>query len=176
MTPSGSFPDLQVIRSSLCVEKGKIMFKKIVSGIVGGFILAVLGALLVTLALASNPESGGKTGATAFFIFWAVGLAVALTASRAGKAWRRLLITSAILSFAMPLSSFMFTGSQVTKAVSQGGEYAGAAAAGAALGGGLITAISGFLGFFLGIIFLIIGLLVGKDKQVVIVKEGKEEE
>ena len=46
-----------------------------------------------------------------------------------------------------------------------------AAAAGAALGGGMITAITGFLGFLLGIIFLVIGLLVGRDKEVVIIRE-----
>jgi hypothetical protein len=36
-------------------------------------------------------------------------------------------------------------------------------------------AISGFLGFFLGVIFLVIGLLTGRDKEVVIIKEGASE-
>ena len=148
------------------------MFGKMVSGIIGGLIIAILGALVVTVAIASEPESGGQAGAVAFLVFWIFGLVLALTASRAGKAWRRILVTSAILSFAMPLSSFIFTGSQVTKAATQGGEYAAAAAAGAALGGGLITAITGFLGFFLGIIFLVVGLLTGRDKEVVVIKEG----
>lgn len=148
------------------------MFGKIVSGVIGGLLIAALGALVVTVALISDPESRGQTGALAFFLFWVFGLVLALTASRAGKAWRRILLTSAILSFAMPLSSFIFTGSQVNEAATRGGEYAGAAAAGAALGGGLIMAISGFLGFFLGVIFLVLGLLTGRDKEIVIIKEG----
>ena len=151
------------------------MFGKIVSGVIGGLIMALLGTLVVTVALSSDPESGGQIGAVAFIVFWIFGLVLALSASRAGKAWRRILVTSAILSFAMPLSSFIFTGVQVTQAATQGGEYAGAATAGAALGGGLITAISGFLGFFIGIIFLVVGLLTGRDKDVVVIKEGGDE-
>lgn len=46
------------------------MFGKIVSGIVGGLIMAILGAFVVTVALSSDPESGGQTGAVAFFVFW----------------------------------------------------------------------------------------------------------
>lgn len=149
------------------------MFGKIVSGIIGGLILAILGALVVTIALTSDPESVGQMGVITFVAFWLFGLILALTASRAGKAWRRIFVTSAILSFTIPLSSFIFTGSQVTEAASQGGEYAGAAAAGAILGGGFITAISGFLGFFLGVIFLVLGLLTGRDKEVIIIKEEK---
>lgn len=76
----------------------------------------------------------------------------------------------------MPLSSFIFTGSHVAEVATQGGEYAGAAAAGAALGGGLITAISGFLGFFLGVIFLVVGLLTGRDKEIIVIKEGGSEQ
>jgi len=61
------------------------MIGKIISGLVGGLIVAILGTMLVTLALASNPESGGQTGAMAFFIFWVVALVITLTASRADK-------------------------------------------------------------------------------------------
>jgi hypothetical protein len=75
----------------------------------------------------------------------------------------------------MPISSLIFSGAQVADAASQGGEYAGAATAGAALGGGMVTAITGFLGFYLGVIFLVIGLLVGRDKQIVIIKESGSE-
>lgn len=153
-------------------QKENMMIGKIISGLLGGLIVAILGAMLVTLALASNPESGGLTGAMAFFIFWVVALIIALAAPRAGKAWRRLLITSGLLAFAMPISSLIFAGAQVADAASQGGEYAGAAAAGATLGGGMVTAITGFLGFFLGVIFLVIGLLVGRDKQIVIITES----
>ncbi len=147
------------------------MFGKIISGIIGGLIVASLGALVVTIALASDPAKGGQTGVSSFFIFWIAAIVIAISAPRAGKAWRRLLVTSSILSLAMPISSFIFTGTQVTEAA----EHSGAAVAGAALGGGIITAISGFLGFFLGAIFLIIGLLVGRDKKIVVLKENGNE-
>lgn len=149
------------------------MVGKILCGLLGGLLVAILGSFLATLITASNPEAAGQLGAIAFFVFWAIALVLAVTASRAGKSWRRLLLTSSVLSFALPLSSFIFTGQQVTQAAEAGGDYAGAAAAGAMIGGGLITAAAGFLGFFLGVIFLIIGLLVGRDKQVIIVKEGE---
>jgi len=151
------------------------MFVKIVSGIIGGLIIAILGTLIVTIGLAGDLESVGHTGDVAFLVFWVFGMVLALTASRAGKAWRRILVTSAILSFVMPLSAFIFTAAQVADAVTEGGEYVGAAAAGAAFGGGLITALSGFLGFFLGVIFLVVGLLTGRDKEVVIIREGGSE-
>ena len=143
------------------------MFGKIVAGILGGFIVSVLGAFVVTIALASDPETGGTAGGIAFFAFWILSIVIALIAERAGKAWRRLLITSSILCFMLPLASFIFSGAQVAQTES------GAEAAGAALGGGMITLISGFVGFFLGVVFLIIGLMVGRDVKVITVKEGE---
>jgi hypothetical protein len=92
--------------------------------------------------------------------FWAIALVVTISAPRAGKTWRRLLIISSLLAFAMPILSFIYKGVQVTSSAIQGSEYSSAvAAAGAALGGGMVaTVITGFLGFFLGVIFLVIGL------------------
>ena len=147
------------------------MLGKIISGLVGGLIVAILGMVLVTMALASDPESSSQTGAMTFFVFWVIAFVLALTAQRTGKAWARLFIISGLLAFAMPISTFIFTGAQVSDAAAQGGEYAAAAAAGAAVGGGLVTLFTGFLGFFLGVIFLVIGFLVGRDKQIVVVKE-----
>ncbi len=146
------------------------MFGKIVSGIIGGLILAISGAILVAFAL---PTVGSALG-IAFPAFWIIGLVLALTASRAAKAWGRIFVTLAILSFAMPLSSLVFTGSMVAEVATatEDEEYTGVATAGTALGGGLITAVSGFFGFFLGVIFLIIGLLIGRNKEVIVVKEG----
>lgn len=65
---------------------------KIVAGLVGGLILAILGALLVTITFAASPEKGGAGGAIGFFVFWVVGFVIALTAKSAPKAWRRLLL------------------------------------------------------------------------------------
>jgi hypothetical protein len=151
------------------------MFGKVFSGIFGGLIIAIIGTLLVVVATASDRESDGSTGTIVFFVMWAIGLTIALAASRAGKAWRRLLIIAGLLAFAMPLSSLIFANNEVINAANEGGDYAGAAATGAAIGGGLVTAISGFLGFFLGVIFLVIGLLVGRDQKVIIVKETSNE-
>ncbi len=128
------------------------MIGKIISGLFGGFIVALLGFIVVKTSLSLNPESDGPTGAMAFFIFWVVALVIALTAPRAGKAWRRLLIISGLLAFSMPIYSLIFAGATVAEAT---------------LGmGGL---------FFLGVIFLVTGLLIGRDKQVVIIKESKTE-
>ena len=138
---------------------------KILAGLLGGFILAVIAAVLVTITFPS-----GTTGAIAFLAFWALGLAIALMAPSASKAWRRLLITCAILSLLLPLSGLVYTGNYLATNIDPKAEYAGAQAAGAALGGGLLSGILGFVGFFLGVVFLIIGLLVGRDKQVVYVR------
>jgi hypothetical protein len=143
---------------------------KVVAGLVGGLILAIIGAMLVTVTLAASPERGGSWGALSFLIFWVVGIVVAVLAKSASKAWRRLLVTSAVLSFLLPLSGVIYTGSFMATHVDATGENAGAAAAGAAIGGGLVSGFLGFVGFFLGIVFLVIGLVVGRDKQIVYVQ------
>lgn len=140
---------------------------KVLAGILGGLIVAILAAFVVAIGGASRPSAGGGAGAIAFFAFWIGGIAVAVMAPTSAKAWRRLLLTSAILSFMLPLSGIVFTGSHVAGTLEKGGEYAGAAAAGAMVGGGLVSGFMGILGFFLGAVFLVIGLLVGRDKQVV---------
>ncbi len=132
------------------------MIGKIISGLFGGFIVALLGFIVVKTSLSLNPESDGPTGAMAFFIFWVVALVIALTAPRAGKAWRRLLIISGLVAFSLPICSLIFAGPTVAEAT---------------IGiGGLF-----FLGVIFGVIFLVTGLLIGRDKQVVIIKESKTE-
>ncbi len=147
---------------------------KIIAGLLGGFILAILGAILVTTTFAASPEKGGNWGAIAFLVFWVMGIAVALRANSAAKAWRRLLLSSAVLSFLAPISGIIYTGSFMATQVDTASEYAGAQAAGVAIGGSLISGFMGFVGFFLGVVFLIIGLLVGRDKQVVYVERQPE--
>jgi len=137
---------------------------KILAGIVGGLILAILGSLLVTVTFAAGSDGAAK-GVGAFFIIWIVGIAVAVMAPSASKAWRRLLLTSSVFSFLMPLSGLIFTGAYMANNTKGGAE-----AAGAAIGGGLVSGALGFIGFFLGVIFLIVGLLVGRDKQIVYVE------
>ncbi|MCU5783198.1 hypothetical protein MA04_02498 [Alcanivorax balearicus MACL04] len=149
---------------------------KLIAGIIGGLILAVLGAILVTMTFAASPEKGGGWGATAFFVFWIIGIAVALGAKSPAKAWRRLLLSSAVLSFLAPISAIIYTGSFMATQIDTASEYAGAQAAGVAVGGGLISGFMGFVGFFLGVVFLIIGLLVGRDKQVVYIERQPQAE
>jgi hypothetical protein len=151
---------------------------KVLAGIIGGLIIAIIGAIVIAVGGASRPGTGGSYGAIAFFVLWIVGIVVALKAPTAAKAWRRLLITSGVLSFLLPLSAIVFTGSHVAGTLERGGQYAGAAAAGAAIGGSLVSGLMGILGFFLGAVFLVIGLLVGRDKQVIYVQApppGKSE-
>lgn len=143
---------------------------KILAGIIGGLILAILGAIFFTVGAASSPGRGSGFGAIAFFAFWIVGVIVAVKAPSPAKAWRRLLITSAIASFMLPLAGIIFTSSQVANTMEKGGEYVEAAATGAAIGGTLISGFMGFVGFFLGSVFLIIGLLVGREKQIIYIQ------
>jgi hypothetical protein len=143
---------------------------KALAGIIAGLILAVIGALLVTVTFAASPEKGGSWGAISFFVLWVVGIIVAVRSKSAPKAWRKLLISSGILSFLLPISGLIYTGSFMAKNVDPSSQHAGAQAAGAAIGGGLVSGFLGFVGFFLGIVLLVIGLLVGRDKQVVYVQ------
>lgn len=143
---------------------------KVLAGIIGGLILAIIGAILVTVTFAASPEKGGSWGAISFVVFWVVGIVIATRSASAPKAWRKLLISSSVLSFLLPLSGLIYTGSFMANHVDPNAQYAGAQAAGAAIGGGLISGFMGFVGFFLGVVFLIIGLLVGRDKQVVYVQ------
>jgi len=121
---------------------------KFIAGLLGGLILAVLGAILITTTFAASPEKGGSWGAIAFFIFWVIGIIAALGAKSASKAWRRLLLSSAVLSFVMPISGIIYTGSFIATQVDTTSEFAGAEAAGAAIGGGLISGFMAFVGFF----------------------------
>jgi hypothetical protein len=147
---------------------------KLIAGLLGGLILAILGAVLVTTTFAASPGKGGSWGAIAFIALWVIGIIVALGAQGAAKAWRRLLLTSAVFSFLAPISGIIYTGSFMAKHVDGASKYAGAEAAGAAVGGGLISGLMGFVGFFLGVVLLIIGLLVGRDKQVIYVEKQPE--
>lgn len=140
---------------------------KILAGLLGGLFLAVLGSILVGITLAAGTNAS-SLGVWAFFLFWGLGLVLAMTAPVAAKAWRRLLLTSAVLSFMLPLSGLVFTGSYLATQSTSGA----AETAGAVIGGGLVSGALAFVGFFLGIVFLVVGLLVGRDKQIVYVQQA----
>ena len=139
---------------------------KFVAGLIGGLILAIL-ALLLASMLTAGASDDPTVAVAAFLGAWVVAMIVALTAPKASKAWRRLMIMSAIASFLLPLSGLFYTGAYIANQTNDGIEVAGAA-----LGGTMLSGALGFVGFFLGVIFLIIGLLVGRDKQVIIVHQA----
>lgn len=151
------------------------MFGKIVAGILGGATVSSLGLFVFTIAAAANTSEGQLTpgGAGLFFLILMVAaLVVALTAPRAAKAWRRLLLMSAILSFAIPLSGLIFTGTAITQATrGENSVESAGAIVGTAIGGGMVTGALALLGLFMGLIFLVVGLSVGRDKQVIVVRE-----
>jgi hypothetical protein len=143
---------------------------KLLAGIIGGFIVAIIGAMVFAISGASRLGTGVNYGVFVFIVLWIVSIVVAVKAQSVSKAWSRLLITSGLLSFLLPLSAMVFTGTQVAKTIEKGGQYVDAATAGAAIGGGLVSGFMGILGFFLGAVFLVIGFMVGRDKQIVYVQ------
>jgi len=134
---------------------------KILAFIVAGLIFAFLGHMVVVLPFAPLYEGEGPA-----WVIWAFLLAAAVISYMAptpGKAWRRLLISSAVLALLLPISILLLSIAGVNDAALSA-ENSGAATAGAMIGGGMVTAFTGFVGFFLGAVFLIIGLLVGRDR------------
>ncbi|WP_444959210.1 hypothetical protein [Microbulbifer sp. ZKSA002] len=142
------------------------MVGKVFAGLIGGLFVAFLGYFQYGI-MAIDVTAQSEPSLVPFFVAWALAMLIACTAKRTGKAWRRLLLISAILCFLLPISGLIFTGNAVVDTANS------AEAAGAAIGGGLVSGFMGFVGFFLGIVFLIIGLLTGRDKQVIVVREGE---
>jgi len=128
------------------------MLSKLLSGIIGGFFVGLFGYMVLSFPL-DEPST------IIFLILWLGSIYYAYTAESTAIVWRHLLLTSSVLCFLMPISSFIWTTKEVA------GTEGAAEQAGAAIGGSLFVMVTGFLGFFLGIIFLIIGLLVGRKKN-----------
>ncbi|OGV70415.1 MAG: hypothetical protein A2283_18995 [Lentisphaerae bacterium RIFOXYA12_FULL_48_11] len=140
---------------------------RLVAGLVGGFILAVLAANISSVLFGDVTAKEQSVTVTAvsviiFFGLWATSVIFAIKANRAAKVWRRLFISNACLSFALPLAGFITAGKAVHHFAVKGHELEAATMAGA---GGIAAILLGILGFFLGAIFLTVGLLVGRDKQ-----------
>lgn len=153
-------------KNSNSTKQSPFLMGRIVAGIIGGFILAVLGANISTIIfndpMAKEPSMTSKVLSLIFFFFlWAVSMIIAIKAKSTAKAWRKLLISNACLSFALPISFFIFIGSTMNKFADKGKDIEAAVTAGV---GGVTVIFVGILGFFLGAIFLTIGLLACKDK------------
>lgn len=83
---------------------------------------------------------------------------MALYSSRTGKAWRKLLLVSAILCFLTPFSAILITGAIAVETTSAFQLSALLGFAGGALVASVIMVI-------LGVFFLVLGLLVGRNKK-----------
>lgn len=151
-------------------------FGKLAAGLLGGLVVAFLAQGVVAMIIGGGSESGdvGNITVPVFLGVWIASLVWSLYASRAAKAWRRMLITSGILSFLFPISVFVFSSVSAASKASAGASDL--EVGGNFLGGMFATGIASFLGVLMGIVFLVIGLLVGRDKQVVYVQQGGEQE
>ncbi len=145
-------------------------FLKLAAGLVGGFFMGALVALLFTLALPHKDGMAPLAGAISFYVVLVASVVFAFFSPSPAKALRRLFLTCSVLAFLLPLSGLLFTGDMMTNMSPEGNAQSGAYQAGVAIGGGIVSGILGFFGFFAGAIFLVIGLLVGRDKQIVYVQ------
>jgi len=142
-------------------------FWKLTAGLIGGACISLLGYFDVMMVVVPSNASESLVG---FLLigFFVLGLMLALTAPTPGKAWRRTMVTAAVLSFCMPISVFV---SSIVLGLTTGAGENGASMAGAAVGGTLATGMAGVIGFFLGAVFLVIGLVSGREPKVVYVQQ-----
>jgi len=149
----------------LTSQRGRLA-GRLAAGLVGGFILAFLAAHISSMLFGNATANEDSAAVTAvswimFFGLWAASVVFAIKANRAAKAWRRLLISTACLSFALPIAGFIMAGKATYHFGTKGHQLEAAAMATA---GGFVVIFLAILGFFLGAIFLTVGLLVGRDK------------
>ncbi|MCS4504298.1 hypothetical protein NYO91_09440 [Arhodomonas aquaeolei] len=149
-------------------------FGKLVAGFLGGLVVAFLAQAIVAMMIGGGGEPADMGNVTVFVFLgvWIASIVWSLVASRAAKAWRRMLITSGVLSFLFPISVFVFASVSTASKASAGASNA--EVGGNFLGGMFATGIASFLGVLMGIVFLVIGLLVGRDKQVVYLQKESE--
>ena len=134
---------------------------KIIAGIFGGLLMAIVGMILIIL---STTEFSSSLGITAFFLLWIIGIVVAIKSERAGKAWKRILMTSGIFLFLYPIAGIIYSIGYMFMDAPTAEDQA-YQVVGGFIGGGAITITLAIIGFFLGAIFMIIGIQVGKDKR-----------
>ncbi len=135
---------------------------KFVAGLFGGLLFAILGDFVVAVIISAVPEPNESISGITLIILWIIGFVIAFKAERPAKAWRRLLISSAIITFLIPIAGFINSTIQVVN--SDGTDSA--EVIGMFVGGGLALGFFAVLSFFLGGVLLIVGLLVGRDKKV----------
>lgn len=143
---------------------------KFVAGLLGGVLLGVFGTPLVAVPVYIVAPEHVRAGAGTFLVLWIAGMVVALSSRSAARAWRHLLLLTAVLCFVWPLAGFIVTGSWLDDVPDAAGFRESAKAA---LSGTLITGVLGFAGTTAGVVFLLIGLLVGRDRPSDVPAETK---
>jgi len=166
-TKEAQQPVADAVTMQPTVVKKQSLAGRIIAGIVGGCILAIVGTNVISLLIGDiETEKQSSTvstlSATALFMLWGIGIAIAVIAPRPGKAWRRLLIPSSLLVYAIPLAVFFTFAKASQNMATQSGQMGAGIMA---IGGFAASACVSILSFFAGTILLIIGLLVGRDKR-----------
>lgn len=120
------------------------------AAVIGGLMVAALGAVVVGIPLTKSIQHIGGI-AVGFAAAGALAVTVAVLAPSAGKAWRRVTLIAALLSFAAPAQFFRWS-----ERVTSGAEEL------ANLGRSVTLAI-GLVGIALGLAFLMVAWLAGRD-------------
>jgi len=114
---------------------------KILAGLVAGLILAILVSTVLAIAGATSPRAAVVTGAIVFLVKKIIAPAIAVSASSAGRAWRRLLVTSGIAASMLPSAGIVFTDSHIATNISIA--HSGLKTAGGAIDGILVSKFRG---------------------------------
>jgi hypothetical protein len=147
-----------------------VIFKWL-AGILGGLLLGLMGVFMTTISSGlGDPGWLAVRMGVVFIALWLAAVIVAVLAPSIGKAWRRVLLSIAVASFALPLASLFATGRQVATVTQAGGAHVDASIVGTMLGGGIAAGFMGIIGLFMGVIFLLVGLMVGRDSRVIYVQ------
>lgn len=139
---------------------------RLAAGLIGGFFVAsyatnILAMLIGDMSAEKQSQSVEAIGFIVLIIIWTTVAILALKAHRAIKVWRRILIASGGLSFALPLAGFVMLAHKAEELQSRPLSYE------ALMFGETLHTFLIFIcvaGFFLGLIFLTIGLLIGRDR------------
>lgn len=143
-------------------KKGNV---KIILGIIGGFILALLGTIVTTSIFALFLKIDNMIiGSISFLAIWVVGIMAAYLSKSIGKTWRRFLLICASFSFLLPLAGLFYTGVSVLGVIETGSSDA--TIVGTAILGLVMSCIMGIFGVSLGTFLLMVRLLSGRSKPI----------
>src|SRR5882672_1615064 len=144
----------------------KLVFA-IVLGIISGFLIYMMGAML-TADFSNARETSGLWVAFGFFGGTALSAWLLQRGARTVSAvFRRGFLLGAAEWLCMAFVGLVFSGRAVTATVAQGGG-SDAAAAGAVIGGGVIASITGGVSIFMAIVCLIgftIAYFIGREMR-----------